>query len=95
MFVQLYTVPGTFPVKAVAGTTSPLQTTWFDGSFTVGIVLIVITNVTGVPEHPFALGVTIIVPEIFALVVFVPVNAAIFPVPLAAKPIAVLEFVQE
>jgi hypothetical protein len=91
----LYTVPATLPVKVVAGTTSPLQTIWFDGSFAVGTVLTVITNVVGKPVQPFALGVTVIVPEIFAFVVLVAVNAAMSPLPLAGKPMFVFEFVQE
>ena len=91
----MYTVPATLPVKVVAGTTSPLQTTWFDGSFAVGTVLTVIANVTGVPVQALAEGVTVIVPEIFSLVVFVAVKAAISPVPLVAKPMFALEFVQE
>jgi hypothetical protein len=36
----------------------------------------------------------VIVPEIGAFVVFVVVNEGIFPLPLAAKPIEVLLFVQ-
>ena len=52
------------------------------------------TKPTGVPEQPFAVGVTVIVPLMLALVVFVEVNAAMLPVPEAPKPIFVLEFVQ-
>jgi hypothetical protein len=43
--------------------------------------------------HPFAIGVTVIVPEIGAFVVFVVVNEGTFPLPLAARPIDVLLFV--
>ena len=44
--------------------------------------------------HPSAVGVTVIVEEIGELVALVAVNEGIFPVPLAARPIAVLLFVQ-
>ena len=94
LFVQLYTVPATDPERTVAGTTSPLQTTWFVGSFAVGTVLTVIAKVTGVPAQPLAEGVTVIVPEILAFVVLVAVNAVMSPFPLAGKPMSVFEFVQ-
>ena len=48
-----------------------------------------------VPVQPFALGVTVTVPEIFAFVELVAVNDAMFPFPLAAKPILVFVFDQE
>ena len=51
-------------------------------------------NVTGLPAQLFAVGVTVIVPEIALLEVFVPVNEGILPVPLAANPMLVLLFVQ-
>jgi hypothetical protein len=51
-------------------------------------------KVETVPVHPFAVGVMLIVPKIGAFVVFVAVNEGIFPLPLAAKPIEVLLFVQ-
>ena len=56
--------------------------------------MIVIVNVTGVPVHVPETGVTVIVPEIAEVPVFVPVNAAIFPVPEAPNPMEVLVFVQ-
>jgi hypothetical protein len=60
----------------------------------IGVGLIVIVKLIGVPTQLFNVGVTDIVPVIGAALLFVPVNEAIFPVPLAPKPIAVLEFVQ-
>ncbi len=72
----------------------PLQTTWFIGAFTVGVGLTVMEKDVAVPEQPLAVGVTVTVPEVFAFVVFVAVNAAILPVPFAANPIVVLVFVQ-
>ena len=68
------------------------------GFVTVGIGLIDIVNVFAVPEHvspPFVyFGVTVIKPEIAALVVLVVTNEAMLPVPELARPIAVLLFVQ-
>jgi hypothetical protein len=46
-----------------------------------------------VPVAPYV-GVTVTVVEIGAFVVFVAVNEAMFPDPLAAKPTAVFELVQ-
>ena len=51
-------------------------------------------NVVDVPVHPFAVGVTVIVAVIGEVVAFVAVKEGIFPVPLAARLIAVLLFVQ-
>ena len=44
--------------------------------------------------HPFAVGVTVIVAVIGEVVAFVAMNEGIFPDPFAARPIAVLLFVQ-
>ena len=64
------------------------------GAVTVGLGFTVIVKVTGVPLHPFADGVTVIV-EVTGLVpVFVAVNTGIFPEPLAPRPMVVLLFVQ-
>lgn len=51
-------------------------------------------NVFGVPSQAFANGVTVIVATIIALVVFTGVKEAIFPVPVAARPIVGSLFVQ-
>ena len=37
LFVQLYTVPGTKPVKLTAAVGKPLHTTWLATGFTVGV----------------------------------------------------------
>lgn len=56
----------------------------------------VIVKVVGIPGHPLNVGVTIIVPEMLVLVVFVATNEAIVAlVPDVDKPIAELEFVHE
>ncbi len=46
------------------------------------------------PAQPPAVGVTVMVAVIGAPVEFVPLKAAMFPEPLAARPMAVLELVQ-
>lgn len=45
------------------------------------------------PWHEFIVGVTVIVAIIGVIVAFVAVKLGIFPVPLAANPIVVFEFV--
>ena len=52
-----------------------------------GVGLTVIVCVIGVPEHEFAVGVTVIVAVTGAFVVFVPAKAAILALPVAPKPI--------
>jgi hypothetical protein len=55
--------------------------------------LTVIVKVADGPRHP-VVGVTVIVPVIGVLPVLVALNDVIFPVPLAASPMAVLVLVQ-
>ena len=54
----------------------------------------VIVNTFGVPEQVFKVGVTVIVDTCCAAT-FAAVSAEIFPIPEAAKPVAVLLFVHE
>ena len=61
---------------------------------TVPVGLTVIVNVVGIPIHPFAVGVTVIVAVIGKVVAFVAMNEGTLPEPLAASPMAVLPFVQ-
>ena len=60
---------------------------------TTGFGLIIKVNVCAAPTQPFKVGVTVII-EICCVVTVAAVNEAILPVPLAAKPVAVLLFVQ-
>ena len=60
----------------------------------MGEGLTVMVNVSGMPGQPAADGVTVIVAVTGALLVLIAVNAGIFPLPEAAKPIDVLLFVQ-
>ena len=76
----------------------PLQITWFDTEFTVGVGLTVIVKVRGVPVQvtpPLVkLGVTVIVAVTGVVPVFTPTKEAMSPVPLAASPIEVVLLVQ-
>jgi hypothetical protein len=80
------------PFTGIIVNTSPLQIVAVLLKIT-GLGLTVIVNICAVPGQLLAVGVTVIVPVIGAFVVLVAVNAAIFPVPLAASPIVVLLFV--
>lgn len=51
-------------------------------------------NEVGVPTQLFAVGVTVTVPEMGVVPGFVPVKDGMFPLPLAAKPMAELLLVQ-
>jgi hypothetical protein len=61
---------------------------------TVGVGFTVMVNVFEAPGQPFAVGVTVMVAVTSAVPVFVAVKDAIFPVPLAARPILAVLFVQ-
>ena len=77
---------------------APAVTTWLLIAFIVAVGLTVIVKVRGVPAvliPPLVnVGVTVIVAVIGAVVVLLAVKAAIFPAPLAARPIAALLLVQ-
>lgn len=77
-------------VKFPAATAVPLQTVLLAGTVTVGVGSTVMVYEEGVPVHPFAVGVTVMVPLMEAPVPLVPVNEGWFPVPLAPSPMAVL-----
>lgn len=53
-----------------------------------------IVKVIGVPGHPLAVGVTVIVETTVEVVGFVATKEAISPLPLATKPMEVLLFIQ-
>ena len=87
-------VPATTPVKLSAALVVLLHITWFTGTTTVGMGLTVILNVFTLPLQPFALGVTIRLPTKGMVNVFCPVNEAILPLPLKARPILAVLLVQ-
>ena len=94
LFVQLLTVPATELLKLIAEVVVLLHNVWSDTDATSGVGLTVIVKLCGVPEHTLTEGVTVIVAVIAALVLLVPVNEAILPVPLDASPIEGSLFVQ-
>ena len=55
-------------------------------ALTVGVGYTVMVNDKGVPVHPFAVGVTVMVAITGAVPLLVAVKDGIFPVPLAASP---------
>jgi hypothetical protein len=93
-FVQSNVVPAGTATNEFNGTTAPAQKAMFGSGVMAGIGLTVMVNTSGVPGHPVSVGVTVIVEVIGAPVALVAVNAGVLPVPEAARPIAVLEFVQ-
>ena len=82
------------PAKLTASVCAPLHLVWLVGLVAVGVGLTVMVKVDGTPGQPVDVGVTVIVPVIAVFPVLVAVNEAISPVPLAAKPMAALVFIQ-
>jgi hypothetical protein len=82
-------------VNTVEGTDTPLQYTRLPTLATVGNGFTVIVKLTGVPAQLFAVGVIVMSPDIFVLLVLVVRKAGmVVPLPDAPNPIAVLLFVQ-
>lgn len=81
-------------VKLIAAVGVPLHNIWLATGFTTGIGLTVMVNEIGVPVQPPPLGVTVMVATKGPFVALVVTNGRISPVPDAARPIAVLLFVQ-
>lgn len=93
--VQFRVAPGTL-LNVTKADVSPEQIVWFGNEkVTAGEGFTVMIKVWVAPRHPLAVGVTLIVAVIGAVVVFFGVNAGIFPVPLRPKPIAEFEFAHE
>ena len=66
-----------------------------EGTVTIGVGLTVMVKLFGVPVQPLAEGVTVIVAVTGVVLLFTAVKLAmLLPVPLAARPIDVLLFVQ-
>jgi hypothetical protein len=91
--VHANVAPATLLVNAVVAIAAPAHTVMFAGTVTLGVGLTVMVYVTGVPGHPAAVGVTVIVEVIGVVPALAEVNAGVFPAPLAPSPIAVFEFV--
>ena len=95
LFVQEYVVPMTAePLNATTVVLSSLQIVGQEGAVTEGVGLTVIVNVCAEPVQPSAEGVTVIVETITVEPLLITEKATILPVPLAAKPMLVLSFVQ-
>lgn len=83
-------------VNAVAETVALLQMVIGAIGSTVGVGKTPIVNEDGVPTHPATVGVTVIVPLIVVVPLLTPlVKLGMFPVPVAPKPITVLELDQD
>ena len=98
LLIQLYEEPATAPVNVIAVVIAPAHTVWLLTAFTVGIGLTVIVKFLGIPGHVTPAfvntGVTVMVATTTVVPPLMAVKDAIFPVPLAGKPIDVLLFVQ-
>lgn len=94
LFVQLYVVPATVPVKLMAVVDEPVHNTWLAITPTFAVGFTVIVKLADVPLQPDADVVTVMVAVTGALVVLVAVKLGILPVPLAAKPMLGVLFVQ-
>ena len=85
-------------MKFIAAVAAPLHNVWFATALTVAIGFTVIVKIIGaltqLTPPPVKVAITVMVPRIGPLVALVAVNGSISPVPLAARPIAVLVFVQ-
>jgi hypothetical protein len=97
LLVQSKTEPVTGPVNAIV-LDEPLHIMLFDTVVNLGVGLTVRVNVVAVPVQvnpaPVYVGVTVIVAVAAVAPVFTAVKLAMSPVPLAAKPMEVLLFVQ-
>lgn len=88
--------PDTLLPKVMALMADPEQTVCDDGLTVItGSGFTVIVKVVGVPGQVLIIGVTVIVAITGAFPVTAGLNAAISPVPDAARPIAGVSFVQE
>ena len=80
--------------KLTPAVAPPLHTTWLLTGFTVAVGLTVMVKLLGVPTQVIPplvkLGVTVMVPVMGALLELVAEKVVMFPVPLAARPIALL-----
>ena len=93
-FVQAKVAPTGVLVKEFNGTASPGQYVKLGSAVTTGNGLTVIVKLIVEPTQVPSVGVAVMVLVIGAAVAFVAVKAGIFPLPFAARPIAVFEFVQ-
>jgi len=94
LLLHVTVVPLTVPVKFITLVAAPLHIVWLAGTAIFGVGFTVIVKLCAVPGQLFAKGVMVIVAVTGALVTLIAVKDGISPVPLAAKPIEALSFVQ-
>ncbi len=94
LLVHVKAVLATGPLIVTAAVLAPAHKLWLAIAFTLGVGFTVIVKLTGPPPQPDAVGVTVMVAVIGALVVLVATKLGMLPVPAAANPIAVLLLVQ-
>ena len=94
LFVHEKLAPDGVLLKDTAGTDSPSQTNSFGTTDTIGFAFIVMVNVLAFPVHPLSVGITVIIPLILLVVELLAVKEGILPLPEAARPMLVFEFVQ-
>ena len=96
--IQLYTVPGTFPMIITGEVEARWHNTWFATVLTDGVGFTVIMKDVEVPVHVNPalanVGTTLIVAVWGPVVVLVTVNDKISPDPEEARPMEVFELVQ-
>lgn len=94
LFVQVNTVPATFPVNTTGLVMALLHRTWLAGCTTEGVGLTLMVKLWGLPVQPVALGTTVMVAVTGTRLLLVAVKEGISPLPLPASPIDVLLLVQ-
>ena len=94
LFVQLYEVLVTVPVKLIAEVVEALHISWSFGCATSGTGLTVIAKVFAGPLQPLTSGVTVMLDVTGTAVLLMAVKDGIGPFPEAASPVDVLSFVQ-
>lgn len=96
LLVQVNVVPAPTGLETtVTGTPMALHQAWLGIGFTVGVGFTVNVKVNGVPIQPFAVGVMVILELMGDTPGLVAVKAGMSPVPLAARPMAVLVLVHK
>ena len=94
LLVHAKVVPLTALVKLNAPVAAPLQTVKLLGTTTFGVGLAVIVKFLAVPLQPLAKGLTLKLAITGTVPVLIALKVAILPLPLPAKPILLVLFVQ-
>ena len=86
LLVQVYVLLAGLPVNDTEVEAVPAQITWLEIGFRTGPGTTVIVKASGVPEQPLAIGVTVILAIILAVLPFTAVKELIAPEPLEGRP---------